>query len=66
MLVKLKLLIEQIPWYICAFIILYFVYQIYVNAENFALVLINVIGAACFAYITSHNLNVQQLSGRDK
>jgi len=66
MIEKLKYWIEQIPWYVCAIIILYFVYQIYINAENVALVLTNVIGAACFAYITNHNLNARQLHGRNK
>lgn len=66
MIVKLKYWIEQIPWYVCALVILYFVYQIYINAENVLLVLVNVIGAACFAYIASHNLIAQQVSERDK
>lgn len=66
MLVKLRFWIEQVPWYLYALFILYFVYQIYTNPENITLVLINVIGAACFAYVTNHNLNLQQLSGRDK
>lgn len=66
MLEKLKYWVEQIPWYVCALIILYFVYQIYINAENVLLVLVNVIGAACFAYVTGHNLITQQLHERDK
>ena len=66
MLVKLKFWIERIPWYVCALIILYFVYQIYINAENVLLVLGNVVGAACFAYLTSHNIIAQQTFKRNK
>ena len=66
MLIKLKLLIEQIPWYICGLIVLYFVYQIYINAESILLVLINVVGAACFAYVAGHNITIQPTSGDDE
>jgi hypothetical protein len=63
---KLKPWIERIPWYLFAFVIPYFLFQIYLNAENLVLVAINVVGAACFAYVTAHNLMHQHSTNNNK
>lgn len=52
---KVQSVIERIPWYIFAALIVVSFLNILMNNDKIEVVLANLIGAICMAYVTLHN-----------
>ena len=60
---RIQALIERVPWYLFGALVIFCVVNIYLNVENSRIVIFNVIGSACLAYVAFNNWERQNGNG---
>jgi|GEM_PF-4100006 len=59
LILKTQVLIEALPWYVYASIMMLGLYNIFHNGEDSVIVVCNVIGISCMIYVVFHNWEIK-------